>query len=133
MTNLTSTGFEQAISQWRKLTAYLGSDALQTETYLKDRERKIAAITIQLCRTFRPWLQGDNNSCNQSTNGVLRRGSDLGVMLFSQPASFAWDWGKDQHRREERRTVLPGLVKMTDETAQPLIKHVCLVKRRTET
>jgi hypothetical protein len=57
---------------------------------------------------------------------IMRGATTTGVLLFSQRASFRFDW---DHPNQKGRTivVLPGLIKVTDDKAQSLREPLVFV------
>lgn len=47
----------------------------------------------------------------QSLVGVMKQASELGVLLFSQPSSFEWQWEHDEAGKVDssQMVMLPGL------------------------
>ncbi|OQV00390.1 hypothetical protein CLAIMM_05891 [Cladophialophora immunda] len=128
-------GFAQALAHWRVLSAYLRQEPQHDEEYLTERDQRINAAAEKLCVAFEPWARSADNTRFRSMVGIMQRASDLGVMLFSQPASFRWQWeasnrGGVPQNGPGKVAVLPGLYKVTDEEARSLASPLHLIEPR---
>ncbi|EXJ73470.1 uncharacterized protein A1O5_03231 [Cladophialophora psammophila CBS 110553] len=128
-------GFAQAFAHWRVISAYIRREPERDEAYRVERDRRITAAATKLCIAFEPWARSAENARFQSIVGIMQRASDLGIMLFSQPASFQWQWeagnrGGATKNRPGQVAVLPGLYKMTDEEVHQLASPIHLIEPR---
>ncbi|KIW89228.1 uncharacterized protein Z519_10081 [Cladophialophora bantiana CBS 173.52] len=129
------TGFAQAFAHWRVMSAYLRREPERDEAYREERDRRITTAATKLCIAFEPWARSADNARFQSIVGIMQRASDLGIMLFSQPASFQWQWetgnrGGATQNGPGQVAVLPGLYKMTDEEVHRLASPIHLIEPR---
>src|SRR5436305_13568150 len=108
---MTPTGFAQALSRWRVVSAYLRQEPERDQAYREERDRRITAVATKLCHAFKPWAYSTDNARFQDIVRIMQRASDLGIMLFSQPASFAWLWdAPNRAARRQTLVVMPGLL-----------------------
>jgi hypothetical protein len=125
---LTDSGFPQAFSKWRMLTAFLYPDPKADHGFKKDLDTKIDQGVRALTEAFSPWNLDRRSVANR--NESLRRILDLsyeaGVMLFAQPSTFAFDWSNE----EGSVTVSPALVKRLNEFAEALPDAPILIAAR---
>ena len=118
--------------------AHTAPDPDQDAQYLARREQTISNSVRLIEQAFRPWARGDAGKRASALNGIMIHVSELGIKLFSQPASFRWQWEQSSSRAApnaaSRNTdsiaMLPGLDKVTDQKAELLASPICLVKPR---
>lgn len=142
--NQTSLGLNEtkmnrlAVSQLRVLTAHLQPDPQQDETYRALRAGAIAQAVQQIDRAFQPWARGDSNARQKALTGIMIHISELGIKLFSQPASFNWIWTQSGaaplsslgQRNTNEIIMLPGLDKTADQRGEAIIPALHLLKPR---
>jgi hypothetical protein len=122
-------GFTQALSSWRVLTAYLGPEPEHDQRYQDERDHSIINAAQQVCQAFGLWARDTDDNRVQSLVSIMKRASELGITLFSQPSAFEWQWHGNSHD-STKIVVLPGLYKTTDKDAQPIEPPMCLVEPR---
>lgn len=111
------------------VSAYIRPAPESDQTYIKQRDSRIAATARMLCHAFDPWARSTDDGRLQSIISIMQRASELGILLLSQPASFEWYWETPGAARTT--LVLPGLRKTTDENARPLKSPILLIMPRT--
>jgi len=131
----TPTGFTQALSRWRVISAYLRQDPERDQAYREERDVRITTAASKLCHAFEPWARSTDSARFQNIVSIMQRASDLGIMLHSQPASFAWQWETPNQTVQGQNSpaalvVLPGLYKTTDVNAIPLASPIPLIEPR---
>lgn len=130
----TNAELSQALSRWRVLTAYLHSNSSDNTAYNARVDEQIHNMATSFSNAFAPWKNGKYRSKDRVCNlcEILKQAADLGIWLFSQPSAFRFDWptGTPQSTREV--TVLPGLVKETDEKGIWLKDAQVLVEPKIE-
>lgn len=107
----------QVLSTWRVLTAYLRSSCPDNTAYSAQVDEQIQNMATSFSSAFAPWKNGKYRSKDRVRNlsEILKQAADLGIWLFSQPSAFRFDWPRGTPRSMKEMTVLPGLVKETDE------------------
>ena len=111
-----SEELSQALSKWRALTAYLYSNSPDT-AYRARVDEQIQNMATSFSNAFAPWRNRKYRSKDRVRNlsEILKQAADLGIWLFSQPSAFRFNWPTSTPRSASEITVLPGLVKETDE------------------
>ena len=112
-----SKEFSQALSKWRALTAYLHSRSPDNAAYRARVDEQIQNMATSFSNAFAPWKNGKYRSKDRVRNlsEILKQAADLGIWLFSQPSSFRFIWPTSTPGSTSEITVLPGLIKETDE------------------
>ena len=107
----------QALSKWRVLTVYLHSNSSDHTSYNAQVDEQIQNMATSFSNAFTPWKNGKYRSKDRVRNlcEILKQAADLGIWLFAQPSAFRFDWPTGTPRSTREITVLPGLVKETDE------------------
>lgn len=87
-------------------------------------------MATSFSNAFAPWRNGKYRSKDRVHNlsKILKQAADLGIWLFSQPSAIRFDWPTGTPRSTGQITVLPGLVKETDEKGIPLKDAQVLVE-----
>ena len=119
------------MSRWRVLTSYLLPSLDNNTPAEQRRDQAIHAGAQLICQAFEPWARGTDNARLQNLVSIMKRASEFGVTLFSQPAMFEWQWqaqGRAMQRDGLQMVVMPGLDKTTDQEAQPLASPLHLLE-----
>ena len=105
------------MSKWRALTAYLYSNSLGKTSYSTQVDERIQNMATSFSNAFAPWKNSKYSSKDRVRNltEILKQAADLGIWLFSQPSALRFDWPTGTPGSNRKITVLPGLVKETDE------------------
>ena len=79
-------------------------------------------MATSFSNAFAPWKNGKYRTIDRVRNlsEILKQAVDLGIWLFSQPSAFRFDWSTSTPWSTREITVLPGLVKETDENGTQL-------------
>jgi hypothetical protein len=83
-----------------------------------------------VCLAFAPWASQRASMEARCSNlvEIMRGATTTGVLLFSQRASFRFDWDHPNGDQKGRTiVVLPGLIKVTDDKAQSLREPLVFV------
>ena len=129
MSELTAVAHQLSLSRWRTSTAYLWRKDRDQEDKAR-REQSVELIIRNLDEILRPFVHGEADQKRRSDLvRICERAEQLGLLLLSQPATWAFDWsappksrsseGKSQPRRRAL-VVLPALTRLTDNTARAL-------------
>lgn len=116
----------QALSHWRRLTAYLYPAPAADPAFLAHRNDCIEDQVDRFLGAFQPWLSS-NPAADRRQNliAIFHAAADVAYMLFSQPSAIEYDWAA---RPDGALVSLPGLHKLTDESGSPLpYAHVLLL------
>lgn len=120
------TAFAQALSRWRVLSSYLRPRAQDDRSYLTQRDSNIAAAADVFCAAWTPWAMGEPSvdRRRQHLINIMKAAADTGILIFSQPSSFAYRWTapaeRDRKGANTRVVVSPGFIKITDEQGKDL-------------
>lgn len=122
------TAFDQALTKWRLLSAYLLQTVRSNRDPLLPKESDIQAAISRNMAMIRPILipfviPGAERRQTENLQGLMAEGARFGLLLFQQPASWVVDWDipkmrdvKGGSRHVAVAIVLfPGLVKTADE------------------
>ncbi|KAL1634494.1 hypothetical protein SLS58_010647 [Diplodia intermedia] len=115
----------QALSHWRRLTAYLHPAPAADPAFLAHRSACIENRVDHFLVAFEPWLSS-NPAADRRANliAIFHAAADVSYTLFSQPSALEYDWAA---RPDGSLVSLPGLLKLTDENGSPLpYAHVLL-------
>ncbi|KAL9001441.1 MAG: hypothetical protein Q9169_000016 [Polycauliona sp. 2 TL-2023] len=128
-TTIGKPGFEQSMSRWRELTAYLRPDPFQDAYYIAHRDRQIDVKIQAFSRAFAPWQQSAHSQQERSDSlsAIFKGAAELGIFLFSQPSQLQFRWPRPEELIQNQITVLPTLVKNTDERGRRLRRYQTLV------
>ncbi len=126
----TLKGFDQCMSRWRVLTAYLRPIPSQDPLYIAHRDHQIQENVEAFSRAFTPWrnLKHEDKVRNQSLSAILRSAAELGIFMFAQPSDLRFYWPKQSEVGANRVVVAPSLVKRTDERGQALAEPQVMLK-----
>jgi hypothetical protein len=89
--------FNAVLSQWKALTWHLLKSSTASEDRRKkwddDREEHITAAINSLDEDLLPFVEeGQRAARNEHMQELFREATDLGLLLFSQPAIFSFSW-----------------------------------------
>ncbi|CAD0087553.1 unnamed protein product, partial [Aureobasidium mustum] len=114
----------QALAYTRFLISYLRPAPYEDQALLAQRDRTIKAMATTFCVALEPWSSQGTTSDARCSNliEILRGAAAGGILLFSQRATFKFDWDLKDRRPVNNIVVLPGLLKITDDKARPLDK-----------
>lgn len=130
--NLIS-GFDQALSQWRVLSAYLRPSPKNDQTYISQRDANISAAATAFTNAFSPWASSastDSVRC-QNVADIFKSAADVGILIFSQASSFTYQWNTPQDNRSGVVVVTPAFLKVTDENAKVLDNPQVMIQMAT--
>jgi hypothetical protein len=122
-----------AFSRWRMLTAYLRPDLLSDNRATNAQPDPAREEAIQsFTRVFAAWAKPDVPDAEKLNNlsDIVEEAVRFAVWLFSQPASFKYDWkpAVDVRDRANRTVVtVPALIKVTDNRGQALVRPLGIV------
>lgn len=124
------SGFDQSLSRWRVLTAYLQPDPSDDKTYIIQREQQINEIVQDFSQAFAPWKNSKYSDGDRarSLSAILTEAADLGIWLFSQPCLLQFRWPRSGEISPSKIAVAPALVKITDELGASLREAQIMVE-----
>lgn len=114
----------QALAYTRLLASYLRPAPYEDQTLLAQRDRTIKTMATNFCVALEPWSSPGMSPDARYSNliEIMRGAATGGLLLFSQRATFKFDWDLKDRRPVNNIVVLPGFVKVTDDQARPLHK-----------
>ena len=129
---LTKLGFPQAFSQWRKLTGFLHPDPRTDQDFRRGLDLKIDHAVRVLSEAFSPWDAPGKSKSNraESLRAILHQASDAGILLFTQPSTYMFDWSSKDGGDDQILTITPAFLKRLNESAEPLPSMQVLIKAR---
>lgn len=114
------------------LTSFLRPDPRTDSRFERDLDIKIGNGVRAVTEAFSPWeIPGKSNAdATESLSGILHQASKAGILLFSQPSTYMFDWSS-MHRGQDRTIVIaPAFVKRLDESGKPLPFTQVLIEAR---
>jgi hypothetical protein len=126
---------DQAFSQFRSLCIYLHPNVQQDAGYIKDLDHTIA-FAVELCSdVFAPWEARDQppESRIQHLRSLFLKAANVGMLLFSQPSCFAFQWTPPRKAVcDSELQVWPRLLRTTNQYAEPLAKPQVIVESSSQ-
>jgi hypothetical protein len=135
ITLITVSATSQALAYTRLLASYLRPAPYEDHALLAQRERTIKTMATNFCVALEPWSSPGTSSDARYSNlcEIMRGAATCGLLLFSQRATFKFDWNSKDKRPGNNIVVVPGFVKVTDDKARPLDRvFVCKPQVVTE-
>lgn len=123
-------GFDQCISRWRVLSAYLRPDPSENTVYIAHRNRQVTELTQLFSRSLTAWKNPKYNDDERMRHlsAIIIEAVDLGICLFSLPTGFEFRWSRNEENKIE---IAPALVKVTDERGHKLAESQVVVTATT--
>jgi hypothetical protein len=120
LTFITATS--RSLAYTRVLASYLRPYPFEDQALLARRDKTIKTMATTFCMAFEPWSSRGTSSNARFTNLVeIMRGAAMGgLLLFSQRATYKFDWELKDKSVVNTLVALPGLAKVTDDEASPL-------------
>ena len=114
------------------LTGFLRPDPKTDQEFKRDLDVKIDQAVRALTEAFSPWdLPGKSNANRiESLRKILYQASDAGIVLFTQPSTFMFDWSSKDRGQDRTVVITPAFVKRLDEFAEPLHSAQVLIQAR---
>lgn len=136
-----STGSRLYLSRWRTGTAYLlgGAESIQDKEH---RLKVTRAIVADLDAIIGPYCKPQlENERRDHLLKLCKRAHELGLLLLSQPAEWAfyWGWGQKSPRsghhsqkaergRRDPLVVQPQVCRLTDNQARKLDRPLVIIE-----
>jgi hypothetical protein len=126
-------GALQAYSIWRTLTSYLLPELADDLHTASHRQRVTELMIDRISEAFGDWETParDGASAADHFAKIANVAYDVGVKIASQASSFKFEWQQRRRQGAEQAThlvVLPGFLKVVDETGHPLDSPQVLVR-----
>lgn len=68
----------------------------------------------------------------QNVAEIFKSAADVGILIFSQPSSFTYQWGTSQDNRGGVVVVTPAFLKVSDENARVLERPQVMIQMATQ-
>ncbi|KAK1820540.1 hypothetical protein LTR12_004988 [Friedmanniomyces endolithicus] len=129
---LTTPGFSQAFAEWRVLTGFLLPNPAPIHDGTVGVEANIARAASALTQAFAPWeLPGKSNGDRTgSLRVILQLASKAGILLFTQPSTFMFEWSSRAGAQGNSLIVTPALLRRLDASGKPLRSAQVLIEPR---
>ncbi|KAK0971387.1 hypothetical protein LTR91_004400 [Friedmanniomyces endolithicus] len=129
---LTIPGFSQAFAEWRVLTGFLLPNPAPIHDGTVGVEANIARAASALTQAFAPWeLPGKSNGDRTgSLRVILQLASKAGILLFTQPSTFMFEWSSRAGAQGNSLIVTPALLRRLDASGKPLRSAQVLIEPR---
>lgn len=130
---------DQAYNYWRVLTAQLLYPSFRKNNAVVPDAPGRSEVCETLSKAFAPWAKATqgNASAREHLQSVLKTATTTGLLVASQPSTFAYEWDILHHTKStaDRDTVVtfPAFEKTADEHGNVLQQRQVLVKPKTET
>lgn len=127
-------GYDQALSQWRVLSAYLRPAPKNDPSYLSQRDATVSAAAATFTNALSPWASETYSDSvrRQNLAEILKSAAEVGILIFSQPGSFRFQWSTGQDHRSVVVVIAPALLKTADEHAIPLDRPQVMIQMATQ-
>ena len=114
------------------LTGFLYSDPGIDQGFKGDLDANIDQAVRALTEAFSPWdIPGNSNANNmKSLRKILNQASSAGVLLFTQPSTFMFDWSSKKRGQDRTVIITPAFVKRLNESAETLRPARVLIEAR---
>ncbi|KAK0271825.1 hypothetical protein LTR35_013301 [Friedmanniomyces endolithicus] len=125
-------GFSQAFAEWRVLTGFLLPNPAPIHDGTVGVEANIARAASALTKAFAPWeLPGKSNGDRTgSLRVILQLASKAGILLFTQPSTFMFEWSSRAGAQGNSLIVTPALLRRLDASGKPLRSAQVLIEPR---
>ncbi|TKA36448.1 hypothetical protein B0A54_12462 [Friedmanniomyces endolithicus] len=125
-------GFSQAFAEWRVLTGFLLPNPAPIHDGTVGVEANIARAASALTQAFAPWeLPGKSNGDRTgSLRVILQLASKAGILLFTQPSTFMFEWSSRAGAQGNSLIVTPALLRRLDASGKPLRSAQVLIEPR---
>ncbi|KAK0265995.1 hypothetical protein LTR91_003796 [Friedmanniomyces endolithicus] len=125
-------GFSQAFAEWRVLTGFLLPNPASIRDGTVGLEANIARAASSLTQALAPWeLPGKSNADRtESLRGILQLASKAGILLFTQPSTFMFEWSSRAGAQGNSLVVTPALLRRLDSSGKPLRSAQVLIEPR---
>jgi hypothetical protein len=112
----------QALAYTRVLASYLRPAPYEDLALLARRDSTIKTMATTFCSAFKPWSSKETSSKARYSNlvEIMRGAANGGLLLFSQRATYTFDWDSKDKSVKNGVVTLPGFAKVTDHEARPL-------------
>lgn len=107
----------------------------EDEHFIRKRDESIDLIVASFEATFAPWadVKQEPDRRLHALVGLLQRTSDVGILLFSQPSTFSFQWRvSNSPSHDVEIAITPWVLKMSDENAQRIDPAQPMMKVKTE-
>lgn len=133
-TGQKKAGYDQALSQWRVLSAYLRPAPKNDPSYLSQRDATVSAAAATFTNALSPWASESYSDSvrRQNLAEILKSAAEVGILIFSQPGSFRFQWSTGQDHRSVVVVIAPALLKTADEHAIPLDRPQVMIQMATQ-
>jgi hypothetical protein len=120
LTYITATS--RSLAYTRVLASYLRPNPYEDQALLARRDNTIKAMATAFCMAFEPWSSKGTSSNARFINlvEIMRGAATGGLLLFSQRATYKFDWELKDKTVVNALVTLPGFAKVTDDEASPL-------------
>ncbi|KAK0942415.1 hypothetical protein LTR29_006001 [Friedmanniomyces endolithicus] len=125
-------GFSQAFAEWRVLTGFLLPNPAPIHDGTVGVEANIARAALALTQAFAPWeLPGKSNGDRTgSLRVILQLASKAGILLFTQPSTFMFEWSSRAGAQGNSLIITPALLRRLDASGKPLRSAQVLIEPR---
>lgn len=104
------------------LASYLRPAPYGDQALLARRDSTIKTMATTFCAAFEPWAsrEADSNARFSSLVEIMRGAATGGFLLFSQRATYKFDWDLKDRSLENGVVTLPEFAKITDDEARAM-------------
>ncbi|KAH0286311.1 hypothetical protein M436DRAFT_68052 [Aureobasidium namibiae CBS 147.97] len=118
----TKPATSKALAYTRVLTSYLRPTPYEDQALLARRDSTIKTMATTFSTAFEPWSSKDTSSKSRYTSlvEIMRGAASGGFLLFSQRATYNFDWDLKEKSIVNGIVTLPGFAKVTDDEGRPM-------------
>jgi len=115
----STEAFQQALSKWRSISAYLLQPKRNNRGVLQPTITNLSTqtdnILTKINNVLSPYIaKGTQERQRDNLKEIIAEAAKFGHLLFSQPTTWLFDWSLPATKSRGNLIVFPGLVKVTD-------------------
>jgi hypothetical protein len=116
------------------LSAYLRPSPKNDQSYITQRDTNVSAAATAFTNAFSPWASDTYSAAARRQNAaeIFKSAADVGILIFSQPSSFTYQWSSSQENRSGVIVVTPAFWKVADENAMPLERPQVMIQMASQ-
>jgi hypothetical protein len=122
---------DQAFSKLRSLCAFLRPNAQHDPDYIRKLDETVIRAVTLCSNAFAPWEARDSDPQKRHEHliSLLHKAARVGVLLFTQPSTFLFDWTSSQKATSTSAIqVWPRLLRTSNHKVEPLPRPQVIVE-----
>lgn len=112
----------KALAYTRVLTSHLRPTPYEDQALLARRDSTIKTMATTFAAAFEPWASKEASSKSRYSSlvEIMRGAASGGFLLFSQRATYRFDWDLKEKSVGNGVVTMPGFAKVTDDEGRPM-------------